>query len=42
MEKLDKPIEASPPAPQTGPPPVQMNYDANTNLLRVIPQPRQS
>lgn len=41
METHYKAIEASPPAPQPGPP-AQLNYDANTNLLRVIPQPRQS
>jgi len=41
MEKHYEAIEASPPAPQPGPP-AQVNYDANTNLLRVIPQPRQS
>jgi len=39
MEKHYKAIEASPPAPQPGPP-AQVTYDANANLLRVIPQPR--
>ena len=41
IEKHYKTIEASPPDAEPGPP-AQMHYDADTNLLRVIPQPRQS